>query len=288
MSGLNDSVDMDGQVALVTGATGGIGRDVARRLGARGAHVVVTGRSRERGEETVAAVERAGGSAQLFRADFASMATVRALADEFRTRYDRLDVLVNNAACSRDARRLTADGHELTLAVNHLAPYLLTHDLLDTLVGTPDARIVNTSSTVHRRGEIDFADLRLESDYEAFAAYARSKLANLLFTAELAVRVDVPVNAVHPGFVPGSGLYRHAALPVRAFVALAAHLPAVGTTVPEAAAPLADLAADPDATHTYFEGRDPADPDPRVGDDRLREHLWNVSAALVDVDPDWP
>lgn len=285
---MNDAEAMDGQVALVTGATGGIGREVARRLGARGAHVVVTGRSRERGEETVAEIERAGGSAQLFRADFASMATVRALADEFRDRYDRLDVLVNNAACSQDARRLTADGHELTLAVNHLAPYLLTHDLFGLLTDTPDARIVNTSSTVHRRGEVDFADLRLESDYEAFAAYARSKLANLLFTTELAARVDFPVNAVHPGFVPGSGLYRHAALPVRTFMALAARLPVVGTTIPGAAAPLADLAANPDATHTYFEGRDPADPDPRVDDDRLREHLWNVSAALVDVDPDWP
>jgi NAD(P)-dependent dehydrogenase (short-subunit alcohol dehydrogenase family) len=285
---MSGSVNMDGEVALVTGATGGIGREVARRLGSRGAHVVVTGRSRERGEATVAAIERAGGGAQFFRADLAAMATVRALAAEFRDRYDRLDVLVNNAACSRDERRLTVDGHELTLAVNHLASYLLVHDLLGVLADTPDARIVNTSSTVHRRGEVDFADLRLESDYEALAAYARSKLANLLFATELATRADLPVNAVHPGFVPGSGLYRHAALPTRAFIALAARLPAVGTTIPAAAAPLVDLAADPDGSHTYFDGHEPADPDPRVGDDRLREHLWNVSAALVDVGPDWP
>ncbi|GAA0476937.1 SDR family NAD(P)-dependent oxidoreductase [Halococcus dombrowskii] len=285
---MTDSRNLTGQVALVTGATGGIGREIARRLGARGAHVVLTGRSRERGEETVAAVERAGGSAQFFRADLAAMATVRALAEEFRRRYDRLDVLVTNAGCSQDARQLTADGHELTLAVNHLAPYLLTHDLLDMLVETPDARIVATSSTVHSTGEIDFADLRLETDYEAFAAYARSKLANLLFTTELAVRVDIPVNAVHPGFVPGSGLYRHASLPTRAFMALAARLPVLSTSVSEAADPLVDLAVDPDADHTYFDRHDPTDPDPRVGDDRLREHLWNVSAALVDVDPDWP
>ena len=278
---------MSGQVALVTGATGGIGRVVARRLGARGAHVVVTGRSRERGLATVAEIERAGGSGQLFCADFADMATVRALADAFRERHDRLDVLVNNAACSRGERRITAEGHELTLAVNHLAPYLLTHDLLDVL--SPTARIVNTSSTVHRRGDIDFADLRLESGYEALAAYTRSKLANLLFTVELAARLDdIAVNAVHPGFVPGSGLYRHASLRVRAFMALAARLPFAGTSLEDAADGLVRLATASDTTGTYFEGREPADPDPRARDPRLRTHLWNVSAALVGIDPDWP
>ena len=286
---MDDAADMDGQVALVTGATGGIGRATARRLGGFGAHVVVTGRSRERGRETVRDIERAGGSAQFFRADFDTMATVRALADEFRDRYDRLDVLVNNAACSADARRLTADGHELTLAVNHLAPYLLTHDLLDVLAGTPAARIVNTSSTVHRRGGVDLTDLRLESNYDALAAYARSKLANLLFTTELAARLDdIPVNAVHPGFVPGSGLYRDGSLPVRLFTALAARLPFVGTSVEDGANGLVRLAIASDTTGAYFEGREPADPDPRVHDARLREHLWNVSAALVGVTPDWP
>src|SRR5699024_7389339 len=168
------------RVALVTGATGGIGRVVARRLGSLGWSVAVTGRNRERGRETVREVEGAGGESQFFRADLAETDTVSALAEAFCERYDRLDVLVNNAACSTGERRLTEDGHEMAFAVNHLAPYRLTHDLLGMLRESAPARVVNTSSTVHRRGEIDFTDLRLDDDYEALAAYARSTFATLL------------------------------------------------------------------------------------------------------------
>jgi len=286
--------DLTDRVALVTGATGGIGRVAARRLGDRDATVVVVGRSRERGRTTVAKIERAGGDGAFVRADLATMDAVRGLADAFRERYDRLDVLVHNAACSHDDRRVTDDGYEKTLAVNHLAPYLLTHELLDVLRSSTPARIVSTSSTVHRRGTIDFDDLRLETGYDALDAYARSKLTNLLFTIELAARLDetsVTANAVHPGFVPGSGLYRDASLPVRAATAVAARLPFVGTTTEDAADGLVRLAAAPEVAETngaYFEGRERADPDPRVRDEQLRERLWNVSADLVGVDPAWP
>jgi NAD(P)-dependent dehydrogenase (short-subunit alcohol dehydrogenase family) len=288
---MDDLPDMTGLVALVTGATGGIGRAAARRLGSLGATVVVTGRDRERGRAAVEEIERAGGEGVFFRADFATMDAVRALAGEFRGRYDRLDVLVNNAACSRDDRRLTDEGHEETFAVNHLAPYLLTHDLIDLLRASAPARIVNTSSTVHRRGEIDFNDLQCRN-YDALDAYARSKLANVLFTYELAAHIDsVTANAVHPGFIPGSGLYRDVSLSVRAFTAVASRLPFVGTSVEEAADGLVYLAAAPEAakvSEAYFEGCERADPDPRVHDERLRERLWNASAEMVGVDSDWP
>lgn len=280
------------RVALVTGATGGIGRVVARRLGSLGWSVAVTGRNRERGRETVREVEGAGGESQFFRADLAETETVSALAEAFRERYDRLDVLVNNAACSPGERRLTADGHEMAFAVNHLAPYRLTHDLLGMLRESAPARVINTSSTVHRRGEIDFADLRLNAGYEALAAYARSKFADLLFTIELGERLDdVTANAVHPGFVPGSGLYRDGSLFVRTFTGLAAHLPGVATSVEEASDGLFYAAVSPalaGVSGEYFEGIERADPDPRANDDRFRERLWNVSAELVGVDPDWP
>lgn len=280
------------RVALVTGATGGIGRVVARRLGSLGWSVAVTGRNRERGRETVREVEGAGGESQFFRADLAETETVSALAEAFRERYDRLDVLVNNAACSPGKRRLTADGHEMAFAVNHLAPYRLTHDLLGMLRESAPTRVINTSSTVHRRGEIDFADLRLDEGYEALAAYARSKFANLLFTVELGERLDgVTANAVHPGFVPGSGLYRDASFPVRVGTRLAARFPGFGTSVEEASDSLFYAAVSPalaGVSEEYFEGIERADPDPRANDDRFRERLWNVSAELVGVDPDWP
>ncbi|EMA46999.1 SDR family NAD(P)-dependent oxidoreductase [Halococcus saccharolyticus] len=289
-----DDEDMTNRVVLVTGATGGIGRAAARRLGGRGATVVVTGRSRERGQAAVAEIEQAGGEGAFVRADFAAMAAVRGLADAFRKRYDRLDVLIHNAACSHDERRVTDDGYEKALAVNHLAPYLLTHELLDLLRASAPARVVSTSSTVHRRGAIDLDDLQLETDYDALDAYARSKLANLLFTTELAARLDgtgVTANAVHPGFVPDSGLYRDASMPVRAATAVAARLPFVGTSVQDAADGIVRLAAaseEAEINGTYFEGCERADLDSRLRDERLRERLWNASADLVGVDPAWP
>lgn len=289
---MDDSVDMTGQVVLVTGATGGIGRAVVRRLGCLGATVVVTGRDRERGRAAVADIERAGGDGVFFRADIDEMSTVRALAREFRDRYDRLDVLIHNAACSHDERHITDDGHEETFAVNHLAPYLLTHDLIDLLRASAPARVVVTASTVHRRADLDFDDRQLAAGNDALDAYARSKLANVLFTTELAARLDgVTANAVHPGFVPGSRLYRDASLPVRAFTAVAARLPFVGTAVEKAADGPVSLAAAPelaDITGAYFEGEERADPDPRAHDEQLRERLWDVSADLVGVAADWP
>lgn len=284
--------DTPDRVALVTGATGGIGRATARRLGSLGWSVAVTGRDRERGRETVRVVKKAGGESQFFRADLAETDTVSALTEAFRDRYNRLDVLVNNAACSPGERRLTGDGHEMAFAVNHLASYRLTHDLLGMLRESAHARVINTSSTVHRRGEIDFDDLRLDDDYEALAAYARSKLANLLFTIEFGERLDdVTANAVHPGFVPGSGLYRDASLPVRAVTGLAARLPGAATSVEEASDGLFYAAVSPalaGVSGAYLEDIERAEPDPRANDDRLRKRLWDVSAELVGVDPDWP
>lgn len=289
---MSDLMNMTGQVALVTGATSGIGRIAARRLGSLGATVVVTGRSRERGQAAIEEIEQAGGEGVFVRVDIAEMAAVRALAETICGRYERLDVLVHNAACSHDERRLTDEGYEETLAVNHLAPYLLTHDLLDLLRASAPSRIVVTASSVHRRGELDFDDFHLDSGYDALSAYARSKLANVLFTTELASRLDgVTANAVHPGFVPGSRLYRDASLFVRAFTTVAARFPWVGATVEQAAHGLVHLAAAPDVADVsgaYFEGRERAEPDPRAHDEQLRERLWTVSAELVGVDADWP
>lgn len=275
----------------MTGSTSGIGRVAAERLGERGWRVLVHGRDRARGQQVVDAIESTGGDAAFHRADFADFDAVRGLADRVREE-DRLDALVNNAALSANEYRVV-EGVELTLAVNHLAPYLLTHELLPLLRDSAPARVVVTASGVHFRGEIDPDDLSMDS-YDALGAYARSKLANVLFTVELADRLDpevVTANASHPGFVPDTALYRDSSLQVRLATGLAARLPGVGTSTAAGADGLVYLTDDEtvgDVTGGYFVRRECEEPDARVRDAMLRERLWDVSADLVGVDPDWP
>lgn len=279
------------RVALVTGATSGIGHVAAERLAERGWRVLVHGRDRARGERVVDDIQLAGGDAVFLRADFADFDAVRELATRVRAE-PRLDALVNNAALSVSEYRET-EGVELTLTVNHLAPYLLTHELVPMLQDSAPARIVVTASGVHYRGDIDPDDLSMPT-YDALDAYARSKLANVLFAVELATRLDpdeVTVNAYHPGFVPSTGLYRDASVPVRVSTRLASVVPFVGTSTAEAADGLVHLTATDSVagvTGAYFAGREREQPDARAEDERLRERLWAVSADLVDVDPDWP
>jgi NAD(P)-dependent dehydrogenase (short-subunit alcohol dehydrogenase family) len=194
-------VSLVGKTALVTGSTDGLGREVARQLGALGAFVIVHGRNEERGNETVETIRAAGpGDAAFHRADFASLRDVEAFAREVRERYDRLDLLINNAAAvSGAARQTSADGHELAFAVNYLAHYLLTYRLLPLLRASAPARIVNVSSM--GQTPIDFDDVMLERNYDPGNAYRRSKLAQIMFTIDLAAELDadeITVNSLHP------------------------------------------------------------------------------------------
>ena len=192
----------DGQrVVFVTGSTGGLGREVARSLAAGGDHVVVHGRSAERGVELVAEIEAEGrGSAQLYLADFGSFDEVRALAHAIRRDYDRLDVLVNNAGIwLHGPRQLSADGYELHFQVNYLSSYLLTRELLPLLRRSAPSRIVHVSSAAQR--PIDFGNGMLEDENTDGRAYAQSKLAQIMLTFDLAEELagsGVTTNAVHP------------------------------------------------------------------------------------------
>ncbi|MFV9506563.1 MAG: SDR family oxidoreductase [Oscillochloridaceae bacterium umkhey_bin13] len=197
---------MIGKICLVTGATSGIGQVTALELARMGATVVLMARSRERGEATQAAIRAQTGNdaVDLILVDLADLAAVRSAAEAFQARYDRLDVLVNNAGLYVDKRTLSADGLELTFAVNHLAPFLLTHLLLDSLRAAAPARVVTVSSGAHMAGRGRFEDVRAERGYNGFATYAESKLANVLFTYELARRLDntgITANCLHPGAV---------------------------------------------------------------------------------------
>jgi len=193
-------VALSGKTALVTGSTDGLGKEVARQLGALGALVVVHGRNQERGEDVVRTIRTAGGKAEFMRADLASLAGVTAFAEEILARYDRLDILVNNAAAvSGEQRQTSADGHELAFAVNYLAHFLLTYRLLPLLEASAPARIVNVSSL--GQAPIDFADVMMERSYNPGDAYRRSKLAQIMFTIDLAAELDaakVTVNSLHP------------------------------------------------------------------------------------------
>lgn len=273
----------DVPTALVTGSTRGIGAAAAEQLGERGWTVLVHGRDADRGETVAAAVADAGGEAAFLPADFADPEGVAGLAAEAVDR--EVDVLVNNAGLSLSSRESTGwPEAEATFAVNHLAPYRLTHDVLG--AGDLD-RVVVTASGVHRGADLDLEDLEM-TDYDQLGAYARSKLANVLFAAELAERFDGPVASYHPGFVPGTGLYRASPLYVRAATRLASVLPRVGTSVELGGTGLARLAAEEDVESGYYEGKRRREPDPRAGDAELRTLLWDVSAELVGVDPAWP
>jgi retinol dehydrogenase 12 len=199
-------MDIEGKVCLVTGANAGIGRVTALELARQGAQVVMVCRSQERGEAAQAAIKQAAGneSVDLILADLSSQAEVRRAAAEFQARYGRLHVLVNNAGAFFNQRLESADGLEMTFALNHLGYFFLTNLLLPQIRAASPSRIINVSSDAYKGGRLNFDDLQSERRYRGFQAYSASKLANILFTLELASRVQgtgIAANVLHPGFV---------------------------------------------------------------------------------------
>ncbi len=202
----DQSVDMTGKVVLITGGTGGIGRETAKGLAEMGATVAIVARNEEKAGRVVDEIKRETGNPHVdyLIADLSSQAQVRRVAGEFRRRYDRLDVLVNNAGGFFMKRRMSVDGIPYSWALNHYAYFLLTNLLLDMLKASAPARIVNVSSMGHLGATIDFEALRSDDTHGGWVAYSDTKLANVLFTYELARRLEgsgVTVNALHPGFV---------------------------------------------------------------------------------------
>ena len=196
--------DMSGRVCVITGATRGIGRATAEGLADLGATLELVCRRREDGEAVAADLRRRGGQATVTVADLSSQRSIREAADRIRSRHPALHVLINNAGVVPRQRQTTVDGLEMQFAVNHIAYFLLTRLLLDALVAGAPSRIVNVSSGAHQGGTIDFADLQSERRYDPVRVYGRTKLANILFTYELARRLRgtrVTVNCLHPGVI---------------------------------------------------------------------------------------
>jgi retinol dehydrogenase 12 len=274
---MQSSTPMKGKVCLVTGATDGIGRVTVRRLAEMGAIVIGVGRNPAKIKAVLDEVGATSGSLEFLTADLSSLAQVRALADEFTSKYDSLHVLVNNAGALFTNRRETVDGIEMTFALNHLSYFLLTDLLLDMIKARPPARIINVSSSAHQGSTIDFNDIEHQRNYSAWGAYGDSKLANILFTYELARRLqgtDVTVNAVHPGFV-NTNFQRAAGLDMR------------GTLTSEEGADtqiwLATSDEVEDITGKYFVRRQETQSSPASHDTAAARRLWDVSAQMVGV-----
>jgi retinol dehydrogenase 14 len=276
---------MAGRTVLVTGGTGGIGLATAVGLAAMGARAAVTGRNRERAEAAARQVRSAGGGdVDVFVADLSSMAEVRRLAEEVLARLSVVDVLVNNVGGYWRSRHVTADGLERTFALNHVAPFLLTALLLDRLKESPSARVVTVSSNMHAFGKIDFDDLQGERSYSGGRAYNQSKLANLLFTYELARRLDgtsVTATALHPGVVSTSfgaedpARLQHLLLPVmRRFM----KSPARGAVTSIHAASARELGT---MSGQYLVKSQPKRSSKRSRDEAAADRLWRTSLDLV-------
>jgi NAD(P)-dependent dehydrogenase (short-subunit alcohol dehydrogenase family) len=284
-------VAMKGRIVMVTGASDGIGKVTARELARKGAQVVMVCRNPQKAEAALAEVQTQSGnpSVELMLADLSSQSSIRALAKSFRERHDRLHVLVNNAGAIHQTRKMTDEGLEMTFATNHLGYFLLTELLLDVLKASAPARIVNVASTAHRRAlRIPFDDLHAEKDFGPMKAYAESKLANILFTYELAKRLQgtrVTANCLHPGVV-ATGFGKADPGWFRIAVKLAS---VFFISAEKGAATSIYLASSPEVegvTGKYFVRCAPASSSRASYDQAAAKRLWEVSERLTRSQPE--
>lgn len=276
---------MKGKVCVVTGGTSGIGLVAAERLAQQGARLVLVAREKARAEAAIARIRAKASEAavSVHYGDLSRLAEMRRLGQEIAQAEPKIDVLMNNAGAMFSARSVTEDGLERTFAVNHMAYFVLTHYLRPSVAAAAPARIVNTASEAHRRSRLDFADLQSARGYSTLAVYGRSKLANILFTRELARRLEgsgVTANCLHPGFVAtriadnNRGFFRHLVSTAKLFA----------LTPEKGAETMLYLATSPEVagvTGLYFDKRRPSTPTAAAQDDAAARHLWEESAKLA-------
>ena len=276
---------MQGKVCLITGATHGIGQATALELARMGATVVIVGRNATKTSQVVEEIRSATGNKNVdsLLADLSSQQDIRQLASQFTNKYSQLDVLLNNAGATFVDRQLTVDGIERTFALNHLNYFLLTNLLLDTINASAPARIINVSSAAHTASKVDFDNLQGERSYGVFAAYATSKLENILFTNELARRLEgtgITANSLHPGLV-NTGKKNNTGLWATT-VAVVSNL--FGKTPEKGAETSIYLASSPDVQHItgkYFVNSKVKQTASQANDLAVAKKLWDVSAEMV-------
>lgn len=276
---------LDGKIALVTGATKGIGFETARQLAKEGAHILVHARNQESGEAALKKLQRLtpNASFELITADVSTMAGVRALAAEVLQRAPHLDILMNNVGAMYHDLTYTDDGVETTFAVNHLSIFLLTRLLLDRMKESAPAKIITIASEIHRKATINFDDLNLASNYSAPAALGQSKLANILFTRALAKRIEgtgVEAYSVHPGHVR-TAFTRD----IKGWFKIFIMLISIRFLSPEKGAAcgvrLAMTQSLNNANGKYFVDCEPQDPSDYACNDEVAERLWTVSEQMT-------
>jgi len=280
-----DKTTMKDKVVMITGANSGIGKAASLTLAKMGATVVMVARNAERGEAARSEImkESQNNSVDLMLADLSSLESVRQLGAEFEKKYSRLHVLINNAGLFNQRRHVTTDGYENTFATNYLAPFLLTNLQLDLLKTSAPSRIINVSSVGHYNGHINFDDLNLEKVYGGWKAYGQSKLALVLFTHELAKKLQgtgVTVNSVHPGTV-ATNIWSRPLGPAGFIMAL----PKLFMTSPEKGAEtIVYLASSPNANSLngeYLERSKVKRSSDESYDEEIAQRLWEVSAKLT-------
>ena len=274
------------KIMIVTGSTGGIGLTTACELAATGARVVLVGRSEARLADAVALITQQTPDAQLdtIQADLSSQAEVCAVADTIKQRYDHIDVLINNAGAYYTTHQLSVDGIEMTWALNHMAPFLLTTQLLDLLRASAPARIITVASAAHQGATIDFDDLEGKKRFSGWKAYGQSKLANIMFTYELANRLlesDVTANCLHPGFVATGFAQNNAGWFAKFFAVMQRYM----AITPEQGAETSIFLARSDrvvtTTGRYFDKCKPV-PSSKVSYDvTTQRRLWQLSQNMV-------
>lgn len=278
--------DMTGEIAIVTGANSGMGLATTIELAKMGAHVIMACRSQSRGAAALREAQQESNSSrvELMTLDLGDFDSIRAFASDFKAKYDRLDVLVNNAGVVALKRELTKDGYEAMLGVNHLGHFLLTNELLEHLQHARQGRVVNVSSGAHKVGKIHFDDPNLDKGFNVAKGYAQSKLANILFTKELARRLQstrVTVNALHPGAVSTSiGVNRDTGFGKAVHKLLRPFF----LTPLEGARTAIYLASSPEVEHVtgeYYIKCKPAKITERAKDPKLAARLWEWSEQQV-------
>lgn len=277
---------MKGKVVLITGATNGIGLEAARSIAKKGARVVIVGRNPQKTQEVAAQLtQESGAEVSAILGDLSLMRDVRKVAAEFREKFDRLDVLLNNAGAVFNTHQRTDEGNEMTFALNHLNYFLLTHLLLDMLKANAPSRIVNVSSSAHRIGALDFDNLQAEKGYNALGAYGRSKLENVMFTYELARRLEgtgVTANVLHPGVVrTGFGHNNGGMMSVATRV-----LQIFGISVEQGAQTSIYLATSPEVegvSGKYFDKSKAVKSSDASYDEAAWKRLWDISETLTGI-----
>ncbi len=285
---------MENRVCLVTGANSGIGKVTALELAKMKASVILVCRNEAKGVVTQAEIKKLSRNphVDLMVADLSSQVAIRNLVSEFNSTYDSLHVLINNAGIMRPRLERSIDGVEMTLAVNHLAPFLLTNLLLDTMIAAAPSRIINVNSGAHHRSSIDLDDLNIEyRKYKALDRYGESKVANLMFTYSLATRLkkqghtSTTVNALHPGFVRTSMMKNSYGRIIGAFLTLFSR---IMTLSPEGGAETSIyLATSPEVTNVtgkYFVKKKESSSSSITYNTELQDHLWRLSAKMTNFE----